>query len=76
MFRGTRVPVHLIATLAEKESPQDIVKSYPRLTAEMVRSATVYAKGHPLQGIPRKQPWHGRAPVRRVRVALARLKDC
>lgn len=75
VFRETRVPVHLIATLAEKESAEDILKGYPSLTGEMVRSAGVYAQGYPLRGRPRRQPWYGTAPVQHVRVPLSRLKQ-
>jgi uncharacterized protein (DUF433 family) len=76
VFRGTRVPVHLIATLVERNSTgADILKAYPRLTTEMIRLAPVYAQAYPLRGRPRKQPWHSGPPVRRVRVPLARLKE-
>jgi uncharacterized protein (DUF433 family) len=38
VFRGTRVPVHLIATLVEQGSMEpEILKAYPRLTPEMIR---------------------------------------
>jgi hypothetical protein len=37
---------------------------YPRLTAEMIRLAPVYAAAYPLRGRPRKQPWRDNRPVR------------
>lgn len=74
VFHGTRVPVHLIAMLAEKESAEDFLKGYPRLTAEMVRLAGVYAQAYALRDGLRRQPWHGSAPVRRVCVPLSRLR--
>jgi uncharacterized protein (DUF433 family)/predicted nuclease of predicted toxin-antitoxin system len=66
VFRGTRVPVHLIAELVVHGSkPAELIKSYPRLTAEMIRLAPVYAAAHPLRGPRRKQPWRDQQPVRR-----------
>ena len=45
VFRGTRVPVHLIALMLECGSTEaDILKAYPRVTAKMVRSAPAYAQ--------------------------------
>ena len=63
VFRGTRVPVHLIAELAAAGSRADeLLESYPRLTAKMIRLAPVYAAAYPLRGRPGKQPWHGDRP--------------
>lgn len=74
VFRGTRIPVHLIATLLEQGSTEaDIREAYPRLTAEMVQLAPSYAAAYPLRGRPRAQPWHGRAPVRTTRRKLATI---
>ena len=71
VFRGTRVPVHVIAELvAHGGKPAELFESYPRLTAEMVRLAPVYAAAYPLRGRPRRQPWHDQKPVRRVRRKL------
>jgi hypothetical protein len=46
---------------------------YPRLTAEMIRLAPVYAAAYPLRGRPRKQPWHDHKPVHRSRRRLAAI---
>jgi uncharacterized protein (DUF433 family) len=71
VFRGTRVPVHLIAELvAQGSKPAELIESYPRLTAEMVRLAPVYAAAYPLRGRPRRQPWRDQQPVRRGRRKL------
>jgi uncharacterized protein (DUF433 family) len=75
VFRGTRVPVHLIATLvAEGSTAADLLAGYPRLTAEMVQLAPVYAAAYPQRGRPRRQPWQDSPSVHRVRVPLAGLK--
>lgn len=74
VFRGTRVPVHLIATLLERGSAEaDLLESYPRLTAEMVHLAPIYAAAYPLRGRPRAQPWHDQAPVQITRRKLATI---
>ena len=71
VFRGTRVPVHLIAAMLEQGSTEaDILKAYPRITAEMVRLASSYAQAYPVRGRPRSQPWRDRPPVQRSRERL------
>ena len=71
VFRGTRVPVHLIAELVAQGSTQaELIEGYPRLTAEMIRLAPVYAAAYPLRGRPRKQPWRDHNPVRQARRKL------
>ena len=71
VFRGTRVPVHLIAQLvAQGSKPVELIESYPRLSAEMIRLAPIYASAYPLRGPRRKLPWHDQQPVRRGRRRL------
>jgi uncharacterized protein (DUF433 family) len=73
VFRGTRVPVHLIADFtAQGAEPVELIEGYPRLTAEMIRLAPVYAAAYPLRTLRRKQPWRDRQPVRRARRNLLR----
>ena len=75
VFRGTRVPVHLIATLAGQGSTEaDLLEGYPRLTAEMVRLAPIYAAAYPLRGRPRTQPWRDQPPVQSTRRKLATIE--
>jgi uncharacterized protein (DUF433 family) len=75
VFRGTRVPVHSIATWVDQGSTEaEILKAYPRLTPEMIHLAPVYAQAYPLRGRPRKQPWQDHPPLRRVRAPLPELK--
>jgi uncharacterized protein (DUF433 family) len=75
VFRGTRVPVHQIATLlGEGSTETDVLEGYPRLTAEMVRLAPLYAAAYPLRGRPRAQPWHDRPPAHRSRGKLATIE--
>ena len=68
VFRGTRVPVHLIAELiAQGAKPAELIEGYPRLTAEMIRLAPVYAAAYPLRGRPRNHPWCDQKPAHRAR---------
>jgi uncharacterized protein (DUF433 family) len=74
VFRGTRVPVQLIATLVERGSSEaELLEGYPRLTAEMVRLAPIYAAAYPQRGRPRKQPWRDRKPTHQARRRLATI---
>lgn len=71
VFRGTRIPIHLIADLLKQgETAEQLCEGYPRLTDEMIRLAPIYAGAHPLRGRPRRQPWQGRSKGRAFRVRL------
>jgi uncharacterized protein (DUF433 family) len=77
VFRGTRVPVHMTAELVVQDSkPDELIDSYPRLTAEMIRLAPVYAAAYPLRGRPRRQPWRDQQPVRCRRLATITVDIC
>ena len=74
VFRGTRVPVHLIAMLLGQGSTEaELLEAYPRLTAEMAQLAPIYASAYPLRGRLRSQPWHDQPPVRSTRRKLAAI---
>ena len=67
VFRGTRVPVHMVAEILTKgETVESLAGGYPTLTTEMIRLAPLYAAAYPLMGRPRAQPWD-RPPIRVVR---------
>lgn len=72
VFRGTRVPVHVVAAMLEQGSTEaEILKAYPRITVEMARLAPAYAQAYPIRGRPRSQPWRDRPPVQRSRERLS-----
>jgi len=74
VFRGTRVPVHVIADLLERGTPLDeIVEGYPSITEKMANHARVYAATHPKRGRPPVQPWSGTSPQKRVKGKLSRV---
>jgi uncharacterized protein (DUF433 family) len=65
VFRGTRVPVYLIAGLvAEGAGASELQQGYPRLTDEMIRLAPVYAAFNAPYEKRRAHPWHRNLPVR------------
>lgn len=44
-FKGTRIPVYVVLEmLANRETPEDIFKAYPNLTADDLHDALVYAR--------------------------------
>ena len=76
VFRGTRVPVHLIAEkLRLGETVERLREDYPRVTDEMIRLAPIYAEAHPLRGRPRKETWQGWRLVSRTTVPLREPDD-
>jgi len=63
--------VHVIAELVAQGSTQaELLEAYPRLTAEMIRLAPVYAAAYPLRGRPRNQLWRDHKPAHRTRRRL------
>jgi len=74
VFRGTRVPVYLIADMIEQGTPIDeILDGYPSLTLEMVEYAEIYATGHPPPARSPIQPWSGTKPLGRTKGKLRRV---
>jgi uncharacterized protein (DUF433 family) len=55
VIRGTRVPVHDVATQVDAGIPTErILKSYPSLNASQVELASIYSKAFPQRGRPRR----------------------
>ncbi len=57
--------------LEQGSTEADILKANPRLAAEMVRLAPVFA--HLMRGRPRSQPWRDPPPVQRTREPLSEV---
>ena len=71
VFRGTRIPVHLIADMIEQGTPiVEILEGYPSLTREMVEFACIVAATHPRPDRPPIQPWSETQPVGRKKGKL------
>lgn len=76
VFRGTRVPAHLIdEKLRLGETVERLREDYPRVTEEMIRLAPIYSEAHPLRGRPRKRPWDGWRLVSETVIPLGELGD-
>jgi uncharacterized protein (DUF433 family) len=56
VIRGTRIPVHDVARLADAGTPvQEILDIYPTLTPPQIGLASIYAKANPQRGRPRRR---------------------
>ncbi|MBX5173544.1 DUF433 domain-containing protein [Rhizobium sp. NZLR1b] len=55
VFKGTRVPVRMIAAMKlQGGSTAEIVEGYPSVTARMVELAEIWTAAHPARGRPKK----------------------
>jgi len=55
VFKGTRVPVRMIAAMKQQgASSAEIVDGYPSVTARMVELAEIWTAAHPARGRPKK----------------------
>jgi uncharacterized protein (DUF433 family) len=64
VFRGTRIPVQMIADFVKQGIPaEEILEDYPALTPESLEVATRYVELYPRRGRPRQAPWRAQAPT-------------
>jgi uncharacterized protein (DUF433 family) len=74
VYRGTRIPVELIADmLTQGARPEEILDGYPALDREKVELAPLYVQAFPRRGRPASRSWAKQKPLRvtRRRRALA-----
>lgn len=68
VFKGTRIPVELVAEMAaEGATIEDILAGYPALRREQVELAPLYVAAFPRRGRPALRPWAKKKPVRITR---------
>lgn len=68
VYRGTRIPVELIADMLDQGARVDeILDGYPALDREKVELAPLYVKAFPQRGRPPVRPWAKQKPVRTSR---------
>jgi uncharacterized protein (DUF433 family) len=68
VYRGTRIPVELIADmLGQGANPEEILEGYPALDKEKVELAPLYVQAFPRRGRPVSRPWAKRKPVHATR---------
>lgn len=71
VFRGTRVPVRVIANLLERgESPVRLTSAYPSLTLRQIELAPLWARTYKARGRPPFRPWAQSPPRRTNRIPL------
>ena len=60
VFKGTRIPVDLIADmLAQGATPEEVLEGYPTLNKEKIAMAPMYMRAFPQRGRPGRHPWRG-----------------
>src|SRR5438477_7285844 len=68
VYRGTRIPVELIADmLSQGANSEEILEGYPALDREKVELAPLYVQAFPRRGRPASRPWAKRKAVRTTR---------
>lgn len=71
VYRGTRIPVELVAEMLRQGATVDeIVSGYPALSREKVELAPLYVSAFPRRGRPVQRPWAEGKPVRVSQQAL------
>jgi uncharacterized protein (DUF433 family) len=58
VLRGTRIPVHMLASLVDQgASTEELLEDYPSLNERSLQLGLLYAAAHPRSGRPAKRPW-------------------
>jgi uncharacterized protein (DUF433 family) len=71
VFKGTRVPVRLIATmLADGVADEEILSGYPALERNYLPLASLWVAAHPLRNQPKTLKERGYAPISTKRIPL------
>jgi uncharacterized protein (DUF433 family) len=61
VFKGTRIPVDLVADmLAQGATEDEILAGYPALDKEKIAMAPLYLRAFPRRGRPSRRPWQGK----------------
>ncbi len=64
VYRGTRIPVELIADmLSQGANSEEILEGYPALDRAKVELAPLYVQAFPRRGRPVSRPWAKRKPI-------------
>jgi uncharacterized protein (DUF433 family) len=68
VYRGTRIPVELIADMLNQGARvEEILDGYPALDREKIELAPLYVRAFPRRGRPVARPWATRKAVRTTR---------
>lgn len=75
-LKGTRMPVYLVAEMREAgTSVDEMLRSYPSLTADLIEKASIYAAAYPKRGRPAEPIWRKDKPVERISVPKRKSAD-
>ncbi len=70
VIKGTRIPVHDVASLVESGTPiEEILEIYPRLKKPQVELASIYARANPQRGRPKRRTF-----PKRIRVSVSKRR--
>jgi uncharacterized protein (DUF433 family) len=70
VYRGTRIPVDLIADMLKQGTTvEEILEGYPGLDKEKIELAPLFLRAFPRRGRPASRPWAKRKPIRTTRHA-------
>jgi uncharacterized protein (DUF433 family) len=68
VYRGTRIPVELVADmLRQGADAEEILEGYPALDREKIELAPLYVQAFPRRGRPASRPWTKRKAIRTTR---------
>lgn len=71
VFKGTRIPVRLIASmLDEGADAEEILDGYPKLAKRQLELARIWVAAHPRRGRPKSLNARGLTPTSSMRVSL------
>lgn len=74
VFKGTRVPVDLVADMLEQgTTAAEILEGYPTLSREKIAIAPLYMRAFPRRGRPSLRPWQGKKARGRKSFPLSSL---
>ena len=74
VFKGTSIPVELVAGMLSKGAPlEQVLEDYPTLNKEQIDLAPFYMRAFLRRGRPINQPWSGKKPRGRKPSALRAL---
>ncbi|HZQ50738.1 MAG TPA: DUF433 domain-containing protein [Bryobacteraceae bacterium] len=63
VFRGTRIPVDLIADmLGEGANAEEIIEGYPTLDNERIAMVPLCSRAFPVRKSANRTPWSGKKP--------------
>jgi uncharacterized protein (DUF433 family) len=74
VFKGTRIPVDLVADmLAQGATVDEILDGYPTLDRDKIAMAPLYVRAFPRRGRPGRRPWQAKPPLGKKSFPLSSL---